>query len=526
MGKERVEGVFVGKAQEGNARINMGHQSGRRERKKHERLRLHHPVVSNDEDHLRLNIHSPSSSVTGRVEALPTTNSSGSQVIDTSLSSPPPRGPSRRYRGRRGTDAFNFSRGGRRSRRVVELSSPSPSPSSSSLSPSPLSTPSDSSFFPTPPPEYQYSPLSSPPPPPLPPSSSSSSSSGFSSRMRSNRRYNPSFRGRGRPPLVAPPKLAQQALPQLAASIIPPWRLWDTLAVNLTNVPVEANTLVLWRAFQKEGLIFSIDLFEDSHGKRENRGKIRFKFVSFVHSLWHYQWLINCLFVGHRLRTTSGKTVYTQSLCQIIALRGFRSVLIRNARILRSQAPSKTMCPIQRKSYVVPTSDVNPEICGTNVVKRIPIRTMDIGVLVNETTVLPMRTVGAGIDEHASLVLGLKHRAMFVYFQLPIFNSRQRPIETTGIYQDYRLKIPFAQMTKIFQTSGSASEGVSHLTFLDAPPVYHRRIKNIASTFTDENSWREADTWFRQTDIVHNPQELASLPISLRKFKPLIDIGE
>ena len=149
---------------------------------------------------------------------------------------------------------------------------------------------------------------------------------------------------------------------------------------------------------------------------------------------------------------------------------------------------------------------------------------MDIGVLVDETTVLPMRTVGTGTNEqHASVVLDLKHRVLQVYFRLPVFNSLRKTVE---IHYSYRLTVPFAQMKRIFQKFDSVSKSVSHLTFLDAPPVYHRRIQNISSTFLDENSWKDADTWFRQTDIAHNQQDLAALPVGLRKYRPLIDIGE
>ena len=151
---------------------------------------------------------------------------------------------------------------------------------------------------------------------------------------------------------------------------------------------------------------------------------------------------------------------------------------------------------------------------------------MDIGVMVNETTMLPMRTVGNATNESASLALDLRRKELLVYFKLPIFNPGQKQAAPGGQYHEYRLRIPFAQMTKIFEASDPASETVSHMTTLDVPPLYYRRIKDISSTFIDDNSWRAADTWFRQTDIVHNPQELAGLPVNLRKFKPLIDIGE
>lgn len=137
-----------------------------------------------------------------------------------------------------------------------------------------------------------------------------------------------------------------------------------------------------------------------------------------------------------------------------------------------------------------------------------------------------MRTVAAGLGEQAFLVLDLKRRALFVHFQLAISNPKQKPASTADLYQEYRLKIPFSQMTRIFQTRDSTSGCMSHSMFLESPPLYNRRIKNVPSTFIDDNTWRDSDTWFRQTQIVHNPQAQATLPVSLRKLNPIIDIGK
>lgn len=68
-----------------------------------------------------------------------------------------------------------------------------------------------------------------------------------------------------------------------ATTIIPPWSSWESLAVNLSNVPVEADTFAIWQAFKGEGWIFSIDLYEDARGNRETKGKIRFRFVPPFH---------------------------------------------------------------------------------------------------------------------------------------------------------------------------------------------------------------------------------------------------
>jgi len=139
---------------------------------------------------------------------------------------------------------------------------------------------------------------------------------------------------------------------------------------------------------------------------------------------------------------------------------------------------------------------------------------------------MPMRTVGTGLDEQPSLVLDLKRRALFIYFRLPIFSSIYKPTSSADVYQEYRLKIHFSQLTKIFQTRDSLSGCTSHFTFLESPAIYHRRIKNIQSTFVDGTSWRDGDTWYRQTHVVHNPHAQATLPISLQKRNPVIDIGK
>lgn len=64
------------------------------------------------------------------------------------------------------------------------------------------------------------------------------------------------------------------------------WRSWDSVAVVLVGIPRDANTYLLWKAFQNEGNIMSIDIFDDRHGKRSSKGKIRFRyvFIAFIYS--------------------------------------------------------------------------------------------------------------------------------------------------------------------------------------------------------------------------------------------------
>lgn len=62
-------------------------------------------------------------------------------------------------------------------------------------------------------------------------------------------------------------------------AIRPIWQTWDSFAVNLFGVPDEATAFTIWTAFNPQGNIFSIDLYEDNSGRRNGKGRIRFRFV-------------------------------------------------------------------------------------------------------------------------------------------------------------------------------------------------------------------------------------------------------
>ncbi|KAL4942211.1 hypothetical protein BDV06DRAFT_235547 [Aspergillus oleicola] len=271
------------------------------------------------------------------------------------------------------------------------------------------------------------------------------------------------------------PSPAPQASDQ---QIIAHWKSWDSVAVNLLDLPIEVTTQDLWRAFNQESNISSIDIWEDSHGNKTSKGKIRFRPAPLT-DFWR---------TSRRITLHDGRTVALQVS-------------------LDDKPPERIASPL-RPSFKFPME------------VRIPIASLDIGVLVDETTMMPMRTVGSTTNGNAYLALNLKYKDLLVYFDVPApsVGSRLPP-------QEYRLKVPFSQLDKFYQVKDPSNCTISHFTFLSSPPMYHRRIKDIDTTFIEETSWRESDTWFRQTNIVYKPQRLANLPVSLRRQNPIIDIG-
>ncbi|KAL4805531.1 RNA dependent RNA polymerase-domain-containing protein [Aspergillus unguis] len=258
------------------------------------------------------------------------------------------------------------------------------------------------------------------------------------------------------------------------------WRLWESVAIKIENVPKQVTALDLWRAFKDEGNIHSIDIHEDSHGERNTRAKLRFRPPP-ANDFWFQK--------PKRTIQCEGKLV---------------TILIS----LENSPPQWEVSSPVRKGVSFPAE------------VKMQISSMDIGILVNETTMVPMRTVGTLTSRKASLVLSLRRKDLFVYFELlmPDTSHRSTP-------QEYRLRVPFSQLDRFFQTIHPSTGVISHYTFLGSPAIYHRRIQNTENTFVEETSWRETDTWFRQTQIVLNPPESANLPVNLRRNNPIIDIG-
>ncbi|PWY82203.1 RNA-directed RNA polymerase (Sad-1) [Aspergillus heteromorphus CBS 117.55] len=290
-----------------------------------------------------------------------------------------------------------------------------------------------------------------------------------------NSQQNP--RGKGRRPPAAPQK---------PSPIIAPWKRWESVVIRLTNLPLEANAQTIWHALNEEGHIFSIDLFEDVHGQRISRGKVRFK--------------------------PPPKTDFWRNGTYPVVLPNGRTVNLTIALEEPRFSEFKIPSPV-RPNVLYPTE------------LKIPLSSMDIGVMLDETTLLPMRTIEPGLFGTPFLLLDLRQRSLFVHFQLQLVGSRAKTASQNVKYDSYRLKVPLRQMRGVFETRSIITGVISQLTVLDTPPLYHRHIRNIDSTFLEDCTWRDSDCWYRQTYIIHNPMDLSTLPISLQRLKPIIDIG-
>ncbi|KUL85278.1 hypothetical protein ZTR_07957 [Talaromyces verruculosus] len=268
-------------------------------------------------------------------------------------------------------------------------------------------------------------------------------------------------------------------------AIKPIWQTWDSFAVNLFHVPDEVTAFTIWTAFNRQGNIFAIDLYEDDAGRRNGKGRIRFRPPPQT-DFWR---------TGHWQLNLPGE---------------------RKARI-------RVLPHFEERDMRVP-SPVDPdELYPAEF--NIPITTIDFGPMIGPNSMLLMRHLQKTPDEHPRLTVDLKQRQLLVFFHTSIQSTNRVSAMT-----HYRLKVPFAQLSTLYQRieSDDSSDSVSHILRFESPPLYHRHLYNVESSFSgldSKNGWRSMDCWYRQTDIVHRHGNWGILPISLRKRNPIIDIG-
>lgn len=148
------------------------------------------------------------------------------------------------------------------------------------------------------------------------------------------------------------------------------------------------------------------------------------------------------------------------------------------------------------------------------------------------------RTNGAGI----TFTLNLLRREIDIQFQLRIEDPRinhlkeQRPrgkepsrpkdLGKHNRYDDLRFRIPLAQLQVIHEIK-STDETRELVITLEAPPNFYRKTGQIEETHEEHSLfWKDWDAWYRQTDVVYSPKDLRSAPLTLKKSRAIIDIGQ
>ncbi|KAG0154062.1 hypothetical protein PDIDSM_1442 [Penicillium digitatum] len=257
------------------------------------------------------------------------------------------------------------------------------------------------------------------------------------------------------------------------------WRSWKTCAVDMLNIPREMNTHDIYDAFNKYGNLISIDVWEDAAGRPDSKGRMRFKPPP-NEQFWET---------------------------------GSFGVKLRSGRVA---VISLSLCGGASNGTI--PSPVRPDI---RLPSELELKTVQvqIGVLLGPSTVHALQSFTN--LAYPRCVVDVMRRCLLLYFKVGIRGS-----ETADVTQhDYRVKITFLQLTQIYQQYDKATSENSLLIILDSAAIWHRKAKDMQSTLAEPMSWREEDSWYRQTAVTHNPNSLKTLPTNLKKTGHIMDLG-
>ncbi|KAJ5306292.1 hypothetical protein N7508_005307 [Penicillium antarcticum] len=281
-----------------------------------------------------------------------------------------------------------------------------------------------------------------------------------------------------------PPRPVEAGMPELVdptgprSPVYTSWKQHESVGIDLSQVPRAASTHDIYDAFQKEGTIVKIDLYETSDGRTTTRAFMRF--------------------------SPPPERDFWSDGCYEVPLRNGPVVLIGLS--LNHFSDGETVPSPVRSQIHLPAQK---ELMTTKV---------GIGVLVDARAFHTMHN----FDQTSGprFVVDVLRRCLYVYFKIGI---RSKAGEMS--LHDYRVRITFLQLSQIFEQYDTTTELTSFLIILDSSPTFHRRLKNIALSFTEQRYWREEDVWYRQTSVRRNPHVIETSSNNLKKSGHIIDTG-
>lgn len=157
---------------------------------------------------------------------------------------------------------------------------------------------------------------------------------------------------------------------------------------------------------------------------------------------------------------------------------------------------------------------------------------MDFGFMYGKATMMGMYRVHSAPQAEIHFRQNMRYQELAVEFHLKIQDPRpvenRKNISQYGKYnrdETLRFNIPFSQLQVIHRIQEDQDK-IALLISLETPPRYFRKWNEVNTHEEGANYWSQNDAWYRQTDIVYNPNILKSLPLTLKKTVPIIDIGK
>ena len=158
------------------------------------------------------------------------------------------------------------------------------------------------------------------------------------------------------------------------------------------------------------------------------------------------------------------------------------------------------------------------------------VESLDFGIMYDPETMMSMHTVYPKTPTNIQFRLNMRYKEIVVEMTLEIRDPQplQHRRSKLGKYdrdEIIRYKIPFSQLEVIHQISHGRDK-IELLISLETPPRFYRKVDEANTHDNNGRYWTEQDAWYRQTDIVYDPTGLKSSSLTLKKTKPIIDLGK
>lgn len=279
------------------------------------------------------------------------------------------------------------------------------------------------------------------------------------------------------------------------------WQKQTELSIRITGVHPTATTLSLFLAFDREGSVVMIDIFDD-RGVRNGKAKIRFSPPPRTDF-----WLRNR--GRYPLTDEHGAGYYVQL---------FADKPYSHEQLFQS--------PVRKHIFYPALIQLAPE-------------ELVFGIMEDEKTVMACRRIQRGPQDPISFTVDLRRRRLTVKFNVSFIDPRVTGVEdfesTTKIGENdrintYMFQIPFENLSSIklldYEHLG-IQDFFGLVVSLNSPPPFYRKQLGATSGHAPGNlTWSEFDTWYRQTDVDYDPYRLNTVKVSLHKEHPEIDTGK
>ncbi|TLS22562.1 uncharacterized protein PpBr36_09682 [Pyricularia pennisetigena] len=259
------------------------------------------------------------------------------------------------------------------------------------------------------------------------------------------------------------------------------WKDYTSMELKLFGLPMNITTWEIWRAFDLQGDVLAIDIFEGKFGSMA-----RVRITPPLTDLWH-----------GRLEIRRDVQPMVVSRVEIDP-RGFK---------FQNEIRSPLNNPVPSE-------------------KSIRASSLSVGLMTDKTCMLVMGTIKP-LQKPGDLKLEIKfsRRRLKLFFTLALLDT-QDPSKNSYRHFRYQIDVHFRSITKLLRVNIN-QDSCFLLMPLECPPEFFREIDNKRITHDDDSlTWSSVMIWQRQVYFRDEPQLTDDMPLGLNEeHAQFMDLG-